>query len=143
MKSLGEPMRLARLTVATSAFAASFGLVAVVPVHAEPATLSTAATPAPASTATATAADDPVTHDENPRVPEGAAWTETYFPSADASDVELHADVLRPADLPADAKTPVILSVGPYFAQKARSGRRDGTGSDRRRGSRTSSTART
>src|SRR5262249_33658290 len=36
--------------------------------------------------------------------------------SSDGSGVELHADVLRPADLPADAKTPVILSVGPYFS---------------------------
>lgn len=59
---------------------------------------------------------DPVTHEENPRVPEGAAWTEAYFPSSDGSGVELHADVLRPAHLPANAKTPVILSVGPYFA---------------------------
>ncbi|MEO3928848.1 CocE/NonD family hydrolase [Micromonosporaceae bacterium B7E4] len=58
----------------------------------------------------------PITHGENPRVPEGAAWTEAYFPSSDGSGVELHADVLRPAHLPAHAKTPVILSVGPYFA---------------------------
>lgn len=61
-------------------------------------------------------AGDPVTHDQNPRVPEGAAWTEAYFPSADHSGAVLHADVLRPADLPANAKTPVIVSVGPYFA---------------------------
>ena len=40
-----------------------------------------------------------VTHEENPRVPEGAVWTEAYFPSADHSGVELHADVLRPAHL--------------------------------------------
>jgi putative CocE/NonD family hydrolase len=66
--------------------------------------------------------DDPVTHEENPRVPEGAAWTETYFASSDNSGVELHADVLRPADLPADAKTPVILSVGPYFAHAGQTG---------------------
>src|ERR1043166_8109896 len=56
-----------------------------------------------------------ITHEQNPRVPEGAAWTETYFPSSDGSGVELHADVLRPAHLPAKAKTPVILSIGPYF----------------------------
>lgn len=61
-------------------------------------------------------AGGPVTHDQNPRVPEGAAWTEAYFPSADHSGAVLHADVLRPADLPAGARTPVILSVGPYFA---------------------------
>ncbi|MEO3748866.1 CocE/NonD family hydrolase [Plantactinospora sp. B5E13] len=58
----------------------------------------------------------PISHEDNPRVPEGAAWTEAYFPSSDGSGVELHADVLRPAHLPAHAKTPVILSVGPYFA---------------------------
>ncbi|MEV4539552.1 CocE/NonD family hydrolase [Asanoa sp. NPDC049518] len=58
----------------------------------------------------------PVTHEENPRVPEGAAWTEAYFPSSDGSGVELHADVLRPAHLPARTRTPVILSVGPYFS---------------------------
>ncbi|GAA3235848.1 CocE/NonD family hydrolase [Nonomuraea helvata] len=62
------------------------------------------------------AAEGPVTHEQNPRVPEGAAWTEAYFPSSDGSGVELHADVLRPAHLPAEAKTPVIVSVGPYFA---------------------------
>jgi putative CocE/NonD family hydrolase len=69
-----------------------------------------------------TAQDDPVTHDENPRVPEGAAWTEAYFPSADGSGVELHADILRPAHLPAAEKTPVILSVGPYFAHAGQTG---------------------
>ncbi|MEV4622744.1 CocE/NonD family hydrolase [Asanoa sp. NPDC049573] len=62
------------------------------------------------------AAGAPITHDQNPRVPEGAAWTEAYFPSSDRSGVELHADVLRPAHLSARAKTPVILSVGPYFS---------------------------
>ncbi len=65
---------------------------------------------------------DGITHDENPRVPEGASWTEHYFPSSDGSDVELHADVLRPAHLPADAQTPVILSVGPYFAHYGQTG---------------------
>jgi putative CocE/NonD family hydrolase len=76
---------------------------------------------------TATAAPRPasappgITHDQNPRVPEGAAWTEAYFPSADHR-AELHADVLRPANLPARAKTPVILSVGPYFAHIGQTG---------------------
>ncbi|WP_433443770.1 CocE/NonD family hydrolase [Nonomuraea sp. CA-141351] len=72
--------------------------------------------------AAAEAVGDPVTHEENPRVPEGAAWTEAYFPSSDGSGVELHADVLRPAHLPAEAKTPVILSVGPYFAHAGQTG---------------------
>jgi putative CocE/NonD family hydrolase len=82
---------------------------------------------APASLAVA-APDDPVSHEENPRVPEGALWTEAYFPSSDDSGVELHADVLRPAHLPADAKTPVIVSVGPYFAH---AGQTDVEGWDR------------
>ena len=46
-------------------------------------------------------------------VPEGAEWTEATIPSSDG--VELHADILRPKGLAPGAKTPVILSVGPYF----------------------------
>ena len=46
-------------------------------------------------------------------VPEGAAWSEATIPST--GGVKLHADILRPKDLPADARTPVILSIGPYF----------------------------
>ncbi|WP_246573303.1 CocE/NonD family hydrolase [Kineosporia corallincola] len=63
-----------------------------------------------------------ITHEENPRVPEGAVWTEAYFPSSDRSGVQLHADVLRPAGLPARAKTPVILAVGPYFSHTGQTG---------------------
>ncbi|MEU4695070.1 CocE/NonD family hydrolase [Actinoplanes sp. NPDC023714] len=63
-----------------------------------------------------------VTHEENPRVPEGAVWTEAYFPSADGSGVELHADVLRPAHLPSHARTPVILAVGSYFSHAGQTG---------------------
>lgn len=66
------------------------------------------------------AAADPVTHSENARVPKGAAWTEAYFPSS--GGVELHADVLRPAHLPKNTKTPVILSVGPYFSHAGQTG---------------------
>ncbi|NOK57861.1 MAG: CocE/NonD family hydrolase [Chloroflexi bacterium AL-W] len=77
-----------------------------------------AATP-PTSEATATAAvataHDPITHEENARVPEGAAWTQHYFPSSDGSEVELHADVLLPEALAEGEKAPVILSVGAYF----------------------------
>ncbi|MEV7769292.1 CocE/NonD family hydrolase [Microbacterium sp. NPDC086615] len=61
-----------------------------------------------------------VTHAQNPSVPEGAVWTEHYLPSSVANrngdPVELHADVLRPAGLPADARTPVILISGPYLS---------------------------
>ncbi|QFU87185.1 CocE/NonD family hydrolase [Amycolatopsis sp. YIM 10] len=63
----------------------------------------------------AAAAGGPVTHEENDRVPEGAEWTQHYFPSSDGSDVELHADVLLPEDLPEGEKVPVILSAGSYF----------------------------
>lgn len=44
--------------------------------------------------------------------PEGAVWTEEYLHSGDGT--RLHADVLRPEGLPADARTPVILTVSPY-----------------------------
>ena len=65
--------------------------------------------------AVAAAVADPVTHEENDRVPEGSVWTQHYFPSSDGSETELHADVLLPEDLPEGEKVPVILSVGPYF----------------------------
>ncbi|MGW6504068.1 CocE/NonD family hydrolase [Nonomuraea angiospora] len=86
-------------------------------------TLASGGLPAAAQAGAANAAAGvPVTHEENPRVPKGAAWTEAYFPSSDGSGVELHADVLRPAHLPAEAKTPVIVSVGPYFAHAGQTG---------------------
>ncbi len=53
-------------------------------------------------------------------VPPGATWTETTIPSSDG--VELHADVLRPKGLPAGARTPVIMSVGPYFNHSGQTG---------------------
>jgi predicted acyl esterase len=46
-------------------------------------------------------------------VPPGATWSQATITEADGT--KLHADVLRPSDLPADARTPVILSIGPYF----------------------------
>jgi len=82
-------------------------------------------TPTPARDAAPAADTDPdvsrgVTHAQNPSVPEGAVWTEHYLPSSVANrngdPVELHADVLRPAGLPADARTPVILISGPYLS---------------------------
>jgi putative CocE/NonD family hydrolase len=63
-----------------------------------------------------------ITHDQNDRVPVGAAWTEAYFPSADDSGVQLHADVLRPDYVPDWYKTPVILAVGPYFGHAGQTG---------------------
>ncbi|MEU5563560.1 CocE/NonD family hydrolase [Micromonospora musae] len=101
--------------VSAVAAAGALAIVTILTAGGSPAAAQTA------GTATA-AADDSITHEENPRVPEGAAWTEAYFPSSDGSGVELHADVLRPAHLPAHAKTPVILSVGPYFAHAGQTG---------------------
>jgi hypothetical protein len=46
-------------------------------------------------------------------VPPGAVWTQATIPSSDG--VILHADILRPKSLAPTAKTPVILSIGPYF----------------------------
>ena len=46
-------------------------------------------------------------------IPPGAKWSQATIPSS--GGVNLHADILRPANLPANAKTPVILSIGPYF----------------------------
>ena len=45
-------------------------------------------------------------------VPPDATWSEAYITSFDGT--KLHADVLRPKHLPADARTPVILTVSPY-----------------------------
>ena len=72
-------------------------------------------TPEATVTAAVATADKAVTHAENDRVPQGAAWTQHYFPSSDGSDVELHADVLLPEGLAAGEKVPVILVVGPYL----------------------------
>src|SRR5262245_57530321 len=52
--------------------------------------------------------------------PPGAKWTQASILEADGT--KLHADVLRPANLPADAKTPVILSIGPYFNHSGQTG---------------------
>jgi putative CocE/NonD family hydrolase len=80
------------------------------------------ATAAPVATTAQASAPAGVTHEENPRVPEGAVWTEAYFPSADHSGVQLHADVLRPANVSTRTKTPVILAVGPYFSHAGQTG---------------------
>src|SRR4051794_41966600 len=52
--------------------------------------------------------------------PPGAKWTQASILEADGT--RLHADVLRPASLPANAKTPVILSIGPYFNHSGQTG---------------------
>ncbi|MER6978451.1 CocE/NonD family hydrolase [Streptomyces carpinensis] len=84
-----------------------------------------AATPGVAAqgeTAAVATATDPVTHQENDRVPEGSVWTQHYFPSSDDSGTELHADVLLPQGMKAGQKVPVILSIGPYFGHTGQTG---------------------
>ena len=61
--------------------------------------------------ATAAQADPP---------PPGSTWTQATIAEPDGT--RLHADVLRPSNLPADAKTPVIVSVGPYFNHSGQTG---------------------
>ena len=53
-------------------------------------------------------------------VPAGAEWSQATFPSS--GGVKLHADVLRPKRLAPGAKTPVILSIGPYFNHSGQTG---------------------
>ena len=97
-------------------------VLAAGPVWAETTPAPSASTSGPAPT---TAPNEGVSHDQNPAVPDGALWTETYIPaplpSSAGGPVELHADVLRPAHLAAEAKTPVILSMGPYFSHSGQS----------------------
>ena len=51
-------------------------------------------------------------------VPPGATWTQATIPSTDG--VQLHADILRPAQ--ATGPTPVILAIGPYFGHAGQTG---------------------
>jgi pimeloyl-ACP methyl ester carboxylesterase len=54
------------------------------------------------------------------KVPDGAEWTQASIKSGDGTI--LHADILRPKGLPANAKTPVIVSIGPYFNHSGQTG---------------------
>ena len=49
-----------------------------------------------------------------------ADWSEAWIASSDG--VTLHADVLRPKGATAADKTPVILSIGPYFNHSGQTG---------------------
>jgi predicted acyl esterase len=51
-------------------------------------------------------------------VPPGAVWSQATIPST--GGLKLHADVLRPQN--ATGKTPVILSIGPYFNHSGQTG---------------------
>src|SRR3982750_4902162 len=53
-------------------------------------------------------------------VPPNATWTEASIPSTDGAS--LHADTLRPKGLKDTDKTPVILSIGPYFNHSGQTG---------------------
>ncbi|GAB3401202.1 CocE/NonD family hydrolase [Schumannella luteola] len=129
-------MRTRRLIAPVAALALiASGALASAPALAQDAPTAGAQRTAPAgSPATASAAADAadtdplppapvappvgegVTSAENARVPAGASWTQHYFPSADDSGTQLHADVLVPEGLAADAKLTPIISVGPYFS---------------------------
>jgi predicted acyl esterase len=52
--------------------------------------------------------------------PPGSKWTQAFITEADGT--KLHADILRPANLPVNARTPVILSIGPYFNHSGQTG---------------------
>src|SRR4051794_7496248 len=52
--------------------------------------------------------------------PANAKWTQATIPST--GGVKLHADVLRPKNLPAGRKMPVIVSIGPYFNHSGQTG---------------------
>jgi predicted acyl esterase len=52
--------------------------------------------------------------------PPGSTWSQATITEPDGT--ALHADVLRPAQLPAGAKTPVIVSIGPYFNHSGQTG---------------------
>ena len=47
------------------------------------------------------------------RLPAGSSWSESYLTSRDGTT--LHADVFRPAAIPADRRTQVMLVVSPYL----------------------------
>jgi predicted acyl esterase len=61
-------------------------------------------------------------------VPPGATWTQASIPSTDG--VALHADILRPKGLKDTDKTPVILSIGPYFNRTGQEGAFDSANYD-------------
>jgi putative CocE/NonD family hydrolase len=97
------------------------------PVAAAPDAGSEPAAAAQSQTGAVATATDPVTHEENDRVPKGSVWTQHYFPSSDDSGTELHADVLLPEGLAEGERVPVILSVGPYFGHAGQTGPEDWT----------------
>ncbi len=61
----------------------------------------------------ATGAQADVQSTQTTKIPPGAKWSQAYIHEKDGT--VLHADVLRPANVPSNKRTPVILSIGPYF----------------------------
>src|SRR3712207_1470673 len=53
-------------------------------------------------------------------IPENAEWWQENFKSGDGTP--LHADIPRPKGLPKTAKTPILLSIGPYFNHSGQTG---------------------
>src|SRR3954452_2099436 len=52
-----------------------------------------------------------------------ADWTEAFISSpSDAGDASLHADILRPKGSKDSDKTPVVISIGPYFNHSGQTG---------------------
>lgn len=112
-------MRIPRVLTSVAVLALISGGLAGFGVEAADAAPPTSTTDAALTAAASADVDRGVTHQQNPLVPVGASWTEHYFASPQAGSptkVELHADVLRPTGLAAGTRTPVILSVGPYFS---------------------------
>ncbi|MFL5781617.1 MAG: CocE/NonD family hydrolase [Thermoleophilaceae bacterium] len=58
--------------------------------------------------------------DQATKVPPGATWTQAYIPSTGGA--KLHADILRPKGYTNKDRTPVILSIGPYFNHSGQTG---------------------
>jgi uncharacterized protein len=58
--------------------------------------------------------------DQATQIPPGATWTQASIPST--GGVHLHADVLRPKGYTNADKTPVIVSIGPYFNHSGQTG---------------------
>ncbi|MEA2309109.1 MAG: uncharacterized protein QOI65_1395, partial [Thermoleophilaceae bacterium] len=58
--------------------------------------------------------------DQATKIPPGATWTQATIPSS--GGVKLHADVLRPKGYTNADKTPVIVSIGPYFNHSGQTG---------------------
>ena len=61
----------------------------------------------------AAGAEADVQSTQTTKIPPGAKWSQAYITESDGT--VLHADVLRPANIPSSKRTPVILSIGPYF----------------------------